>query len=138
MLAFRTLYACKSGLCKAVLDGATSLATGEEDSTVTHRGRITPGPGKYNTKTFILQSLATSFCQKYFRSLLNITVLESGITVRDKLLSVLGEHISLPSEKPLNNFCCADSPQSSWDENIGSVIGIGRYLLVYIGLLEYR
>ena len=63
VLAFRTLYACKSGLCKAVLDGATCLATGDEDSTVTHRGRITPG--KRNMKTFILRLLATSFCRKF-------------------------------------------------------------------------
>ena len=43
---------CKSQLCKAVLDGATCLATGEEGFTVTYRGGITPG--KRNTKTFIL------------------------------------------------------------------------------------
>ena len=41
-------------------------------------------------------------------------------------------------KKPQNNFHCADSPRSSRDENIRSVIGIGQYLLVYIGLSEYR
>ena len=50
--SLRTLHACKSQLCKAVLDGATCLATGEEESTVTHRGSVTPG--KRNTKAFIL------------------------------------------------------------------------------------
>ena len=42
----------RSRLCKAVLEGATCLATGEEGFTVTHRGNITPA--KCNMKTFIL------------------------------------------------------------------------------------
>ena len=50
--SLRTLYACESRLFKAVLDGATYLATGEEGFTVTHRGSVTPG--KHNTTTFIL------------------------------------------------------------------------------------
>ena len=50
--SLRMLYACELQVCKAVLDGATCLATGEEGFTVTHRGNITPG--KRNTKTFIL------------------------------------------------------------------------------------
>ena len=50
--SLRTLYACESQVCKAVLDGATCLATGEEGFTVTHRGSVTPG--KRNTKAFIL------------------------------------------------------------------------------------
>ena len=50
--SLRTLYVCKSQLCKAVLDGATCLANGEEDSTASHRGSVTPG--NHNAKTFIL------------------------------------------------------------------------------------
>ena len=54
-----TLYACKAQLCKSVLDGATCLATREEDSTVTHRGSVTPG--KRNMKTFILVQALVQF-----------------------------------------------------------------------------
>ena len=46
------LYACKLQLCKTVLDGATCVATGEEDFTVAHRESVTPGNRKM--KTFIL------------------------------------------------------------------------------------
>ena len=41
-----------SHVFKTVLDGATCLATGEEESMVTHRRSVTPG--KRNTKAFIL------------------------------------------------------------------------------------
>ena len=41
---------CKSQLRKAVLDGATCLNSGEKDSTVAHRGSVTPS----NTKPFIV------------------------------------------------------------------------------------
>ena len=52
ILSPRTLYSCKLRLCKAVLDGATCLATVEEDSTVAHRGGVTPG--KLNAKALML------------------------------------------------------------------------------------
>ena len=48
---------CTSASCSLVklpwmIDGAACLATGEEGSTVTHRGSVVPG--KRNTKAFIL------------------------------------------------------------------------------------
>ena len=52
------LYVCELRVFKAVLDGATCLATGEEGFTVTHRGNITPG--KRNTKTLHLYSSIAS------------------------------------------------------------------------------
>ena len=51
VLAILLLERCK-WLCKALLDGATCHTSGEEGSTVTHGGSVTPG--KRNTKTFIL------------------------------------------------------------------------------------
>ena len=56
--SLRTLNACESRVCKAVLDGATCLATGEKGFTVTHRGSVTPG--KRNTKTLHLYSSIAS------------------------------------------------------------------------------
>ena len=46
----RTLYACKSRLYKAVLDGATCHT--RVIVIVTHRGSVTPG--EHNMKTFTL------------------------------------------------------------------------------------
>ena len=45
---------CKLQLHKAALDSATSFATGEEESTVTHGGSVTPC--KRITKAFILHA----------------------------------------------------------------------------------
>ena len=47
--SLQTFYACKLQLRKTVLDGATCLISGEKDSTVAHRGSVTP-----STKRFIL------------------------------------------------------------------------------------
>ena len=47
------LYVCKLRLCKAVLDGVTCLATGEEGFTVTHRGGVTPGKRDAKTLTLV-------------------------------------------------------------------------------------
>ena len=56
--SLRMLYVYESWVYKAVLDGATCLATGEEGFTVTHRGSVTPG--KHNTKTLHLYSSIAS------------------------------------------------------------------------------
>ena len=48
------MYVCKLQLCKAALDSPTSFATGEEESTVTHGGSVTPR--KRITKAFILRA----------------------------------------------------------------------------------
>ena len=50
--SLRMVHACKLQLCIAVLNDVTCLTSGEEESTVTHRGGVTPG--KRNTKPFIL------------------------------------------------------------------------------------
>ena len=52
-------YTCKLWLCKAVLVGATWLATGEKDTTVTHKRSATPG--KRNTRAFILAQALVQF-----------------------------------------------------------------------------
>ena len=84
--SLRTLYACESQVCKAVLDGATCLTTREEGFIVTHRGSVTPGTCKCNTKTLHLYSSiagnqSAESVALYRCSVLNITVLESRITV---------------------------------------------------------
>ena len=48
------MYVCKLQICKAALDSPTSFTTGEEESTVTHRGSVTPR--KRITKAFILRA----------------------------------------------------------------------------------
>ena len=48
------MYVCKLQIYKAALDSPTSFATGEEESTETHGGSVTPR--KRITKAFILRA----------------------------------------------------------------------------------